>query len=162
MARNFFPRDSFDDKMAKKMIALIRRSKLIPIDEIECLYCSNITPTTQDFVVCTKNEVFYQKGLGAAPSKFEYKTITALTIEVKYASPCVALTIGQGEKVILHVMSKDAAPLENFIKEKLRNLPSAQPSYSSADEILKYKNLLDLGAITQDEYNAKKEQLINQ
>lgn len=31
---------------------------------------------------------------------------------------------------------------------------------SPADEILKYKNLLDTGAITQDEYDAKKKQLL--
>ena len=31
---------------------------------------------------------------------------------------------------------------------------------STADEILKYKNLLDAGAITQEEYEAKKKQLL--
>ena len=31
---------------------------------------------------------------------------------------------------------------------------------SPADEILKYKNLLDAGAITQEEYEAKKQQLL--
>jgi hypothetical protein len=31
---------------------------------------------------------------------------------------------------------------------------------SSADEILKYKQLLDAGAITQEEYDAKKKQLL--
>lgn len=31
---------------------------------------------------------------------------------------------------------------------------------SAADEILKFKNLLDLGAITEEEYNAKKNQLL--
>lgn len=33
---------------------------------------------------------------------------------------------------------------------------------SVADEILKFKNLLDMGAITQEEYDAKKEQLLKQ
>lgn len=33
-------------------------------------------------------------------------------------------------------------------------------SNSSADEILKYKNLLDAGAITEDEYNSKKKELL--
>ena len=31
---------------------------------------------------------------------------------------------------------------------------------SAADEILKYKNLLDAGAITQEEYDTKKKQLL--
>lgn len=32
---------------------------------------------------------------------------------------------------------------------------------SSADELMKYKKLLDDGAITQDEYNAKKKELLD-
>jgi predicted Zn-dependent peptidase len=31
---------------------------------------------------------------------------------------------------------------------------------SSADEILKYKNLLDMGVITQEEFEQKKKQLL--
>ncbi|WP_242831373.1 SHOCT domain-containing protein [Desulfitobacterium dehalogenans] len=33
-------------------------------------------------------------------------------------------------------------------------------SLSAADEIKKYKELLDIGAISQDEYEAKKKQLL--
>ena len=36
----------------------------------------------------------------------------------------------------------------------------ASPSVSVADEIRKFKELLDLGAITEDEYNAKKKDLL--
>lgn len=35
------------------------------------------------------------------------------------------------------------------------------PAFSPADEILKYKGLLDCGAITQEEYEAKKKQLLD-
>ena len=35
------------------------------------------------------------------------------------------------------------------------------PVISNADELKKYKDLLDSGAITQDEYDAKKKQLLN-
>lgn len=34
------------------------------------------------------------------------------------------------------------------------------PSGSAADEILKFKGLLDAGAITQEEFEAKKKQLL--
>lgn len=34
-------------------------------------------------------------------------------------------------------------------------------SSTNADEILKYKKLLDCGAITQEEYDAKKKQLLD-
>ena len=37
----------------------------------------------------------------------------------------------------------------------------AIPQISVADEILKFKNLLDMGAITQDEFDAKKKELLS-
>ena len=36
-----------------------------------------------------------------------------------------------------------------------------QPQTSSADELMKYKMLLEQGAITQEEYDAKKKQILN-
>ncbi|MBQ1902956.1 MAG: SHOCT domain-containing protein, partial [Ruminococcus sp.] len=36
-----------------------------------------------------------------------------------------------------------------------------QPQTSSADELMKYKTLLEQGAITQEEYDAKKKQILN-
>lgn len=43
-----------------------------------------------------------------------------------------------------------------------REVPDVESasSSSSADEILKYKNLLDIGAITQEEFDAKKKELL--
>ncbi|OUO70412.1 hypothetical protein B5F64_06265 [Thomasclavelia spiroformis] len=43
---------------------------------------------------------------------------------------------------------------QQFIKQDNINL-------SVADEILKFKKLLDMGAITEEEYNKKKEELLN-
>ena len=40
-----------------------------------------------------------------------------------------------------------------------KNAPAA-PAVSAADELRKFKELLDMGAITQDEFNAKKKQLL--
>lgn len=37
----------------------------------------------------------------------------------------------------------------------------AAPAFSPADEIKKYKELLDMGAITQEEFDAKKRHLLN-
>ena len=41
-----------------------------------------------------------------------------------------------------------------------RKQPVAQQAISAADELKKFKELLDLGAITQEEYNTKKKQLL--
>lgn len=40
-------------------------------------------------------------------------------------------------------------------------VPQAAPATSAADEIRKYKELLDMCAITQEEFDAKKKQLLN-
>lgn len=45
-----------------------------------------------------------------------------------------------------------------------KNAPAAGPAapqVSSADELKGYKELLDMGAITQEEFDAKKKQLLN-
>lgn len=50
----------------------------------------------------------------------------------------------------------------NALADKLKTTsPSETPSNTAADEIMKYKQLLDAGAITQEEYDAKKKQLLN-
>lgn len=45
-------------------------------------------------------------------------------------------------------------------EDKKASANTNAPTASSADEILKYKNLLDMGAITQDEFDEKKRQLL--
>ena len=53
--------------------------------------------------------------------------------------------------------------LSHCISSRQKNtLPKSTTSknHSAADELLKYKKLLDLGAITQEEYNIKKTQLL--
>lgn len=55
---------------------------------------------------------------------------------------------------------KQARELVDLIESKrqVKNRPSTE--LSAADEILKYKGLLDAGVLTQDEFDAKKKQLL--
>jgi len=53
----------------------------------------------------------------------------------------------------------------DYIQEQMRNarnpkITSTIKKESIPDEILKYKNLLDIGAITEDEYEKKKKELL--
>ena len=50
---------------------------------------------------------------------------------------------------------------KNIISQKSQ-ISSQVPPVSVADEILKFKNLLDIGAITQEEFETKKKELLNQ
>lgn len=46
------------------------------------------------------------------------------------------------------------------IKQQKKSLTASQPSSSVADELLKFKNLLDMGVITQEEFDKKKKELL--
>lgn len=52
------------------------------------------------------------------------------------------------------------AYIERLIVEAKNRQQIVQSTFSSADELLKYKSLLDDGVITQDEFEAKKRQLL--
>ena len=52
---------------------------------------------------------------------------------------------------IIAIINKNKVPIQNS---------ESMSSLSPADEILKYKKLLDIGAITQEEFNSKKKQLL--
>lgn len=69
-----------------------------------------------------------------------------------------ALAGVQQEKNISKILEAFTDALKQFAPVPQSTEGCAQPS--SADEILKYKQLLDAGAITQEEYDAKKKQLL--
>ncbi|MEW3513823.1 SHOCT domain-containing protein, partial [Clostridium butyricum] len=48
--------------------------------------------------------------------------------------------------------------IENYIENK--NNYRSQNTSSDADELMKFKKLLDMGAITEEEYENKKEQIL--
>ena len=51
--------------------------------------------------------------------------------------------------------------LEIVCNSKLDNTQEHNSEVSVVDEIKKYKELLDMGAITQEEYEKKKKELLN-
>lgn len=60
-------------------------------------------------------------------------------------------------------MAKQANEVVEYIRKRLTELKSnkgSQPALSSADEILKFKNLLDAGIITPEEFEAKKKEIL--
>ena len=61
---------------------------------------------------------------------------------------------GKMEEIALYIKDRISKIKDNNQAGKTINL-------TPADENLKYKKLLDIGAITSDEYNSKKKQLLN-
>jgi len=64
-----------------------------------------------------------------------------------------------GELLVTNQKNAAARPPANPMSVKA-TAPTPVPATSNADELLKYKSLLDAGAITEEEYNAKKKQLL--
>jgi hypothetical protein len=54
---------------------------------------------------------------------------------------------------------KESFAQGKYLRNSVADSP-VKPTPSSADEIKKFKELLDGGAITQEEYDAKKKQLL--
>ncbi len=72
-----------------------------------------------------------------------------------------------GDPLVDKITEDDIKPVLKYIKHRIDVIKQAKikqltvPAISPADEILKYKNLLDIGAITSEEYETKKKQLLN-
>ena len=61
-------------------------------------------------------------------------------------------------------LNTEAVAIKNFVEEKLAKNDDSTNIFnplSSADEIKKYKELLDSGVITQEEFDSKKKQLLS-
>ena len=56
---------------------------------------------------------------------------------------------------------KKALKLKEIIEKRVQIANSARGAFSPADEIMKYKQLLDIGAITKQEYEKKKNELLS-
>ena len=74
--------------------------------------------------------------------------------------------VGVFEIVMLSIIVVAIAKRSPMISPTVAEQPQAKATNntherSSADELLKYKNLLDQGAITQEEYDKKKSELLN-
>ena len=68
-------------------------------------------------------------------------------------------SIGPAPKVL--VTTQPAAQNINVNVASGGDVKTNETSVSMADELIKYKNLLDTGAITQEEFDKKKAQLLN-
>lgn len=59
------------------------------------------------------------------------------------------------------LIQKIQSVFDKVKNEAVMSFQSPSSGFSAADELKKYKELLDLGAITSEEYDAKKSQLLN-
>lgn len=92
--------------------------------------------------------------VGASTSKKETKTVGASNILR------ISLHTYSGKQEM--IFSNPPAGLIPFLDKCIDDGQDSPPiTISAADEIIKFKNLLDQGIITQEEFNAKKKQLLD-
>lgn len=153
--------DDFDEKYVQKAFQILRRMKISYPSEsdAQCILCRDHAIASDELIVCTDRSVFYLPYLSSGFEQYDFSTISAVTIASVKFVPSVCLTISNGNSAKLYVPSDDAEKMAEYIKGKI-SVASPPPVFSPADEILKYKNLLDIGAITSEEYEAKKKQLL--
>lgn len=157
----FFTKNSFDEKLAQKSFKLLKRLKVPSADELkfQSLLCADSSFMLSELILCTNQAVFYLPHLRNAFNQYDFSSITAVTIEDVKAYPSVCLTISNGGTSKLYVATKEASKMADYIKSKI-SYSASNSATSAADEIMKYKQLLDCGAITETEYEAKKKQLL--
>lgn len=165
--KGYFGRESLMEKTPQKIISTFIKLKLISNEgEVMGVLCSLIMATRSTCAICTNKEVIYFESGGFFPktNKYPLSSITAATIEnPRLGNDYVALTIGGGEKKVLEIVTgkQDAFAFGDLINSLINQKSSINSApISAADELKKFKELFDMGVITQEEFNAKKKQLL--
>lgn len=148
------------DKKAQKILKTAMRYKVIKNeDEVNSILCSNLSADTNNCALCTNEAVILgRRKLGTLyfADVYNYSSITSAT----YLKGELSLVLGGGQTVDLKIAAEpdDSSAFVNYILSK--NHSSISSGVSPADEIRKYKELLDMGAITDSEFDAKKKELL--
>ncbi|GAB6431954.1 hypothetical protein bcgnr5390_03640 [Bacillus luti] len=93
------------------------------------------------------NDITFEKGL-------LFGTLTIYTPQEKFN---VSLDKGSATAINQNIHQV----LDSLKNDSVEELTTTNATISVADELKKFKELLDMGVITEDEFNAKKKQLLN-
>ena len=85
------------------------------------------------------------------------KNIKLIALKFKDGQECVVDVDDKVYKAILKTLTGIKSTFDEDETKPLEN----KPEISTADEILKFKNLMDQGIISEEEFQAKKKQLLN-
>lgn len=134
----------YENKIVISRSGLLARTignKSIPIDSVRYV-------TLREWTIWKRGEIGF--GLDAAPTNVNpFETN-------KNRENCILFTKAYNE-----IAKSIAKYIEHRISEIKKTVSLEQEQdKDAADEILKYKNLLDMGAITQSEFESKKKQLL--
>ncbi len=158
-----------DDWGTKKEIAEL--PDILKGDEQIKAITSGISDGNTWLVVCTNRRVLMlDKGLlyGLKLVDIPLDRVNSISHSKGMILGKIAITDGATTRTIENVPNTTVGFFADTVNEqvelykKSKNAPVAQvvQASSSADELLKFKQLLDMEAITQEEFNAKKKELL--
>lgn len=118
--------------------------------------------------IFTKNKYKDGKAHGViAILLFFYTAMVLYMCNVSYIDQCVSdtnfpieLYLGLLFAVVVVAFAKHSSIIADTKESKAPIVNNIQETTTNADELKKYKELLDSGAITQEEYDAKKKELL--
>ncbi|MEZ4965498.1 MAG: hypothetical protein R2791_09655 [Saprospiraceae bacterium] len=89
----------------------------------------------------------------------EERKASAFRTAYEFLPTPVRLIVSQ-ESFVRFCMSNKSAILDAETEQKLLDAPAPQAHFSAADELLKLKQMMDSGVLTEDEFNHFKQQLM--
>lgn len=160
----FWKKGDNKDKTVIKMLDAVKLFTRTSEEDVEAMLYGSMMATSTYFVVFTKDAIIYRADKGA--SIYPYSSITGAILERESTfREVITITIGGEQTISLSVVCEMEAVRKcfDFVNSMLKasKTDTSSAASSTADELLKYKNLLDLGAISQEEYDKKKSQLLN-
>lgn len=150
-------------KEVKTLVQLLKK------DESVLYATSGFIDNNTYLIVCTDLRLlFLDKGMIYGLKKFEYPFTKINSVSYKLGIVFGELEVYHGSTSILikNIMKETVERMSLTIQEQIEknevktNINETQ-SISAADEIMKFKQLLDDGIISQDEFEMKKNELLN-
>jgi hypothetical protein len=121
-------------------------------------------------MVATDRQVFVycQKLIGFETESISLSTINSLEVSKGITGYKVKIMSVNNNVELIYIKSHKAQEVESFVEYVRRNrgpanqnVPASVPGgISIADELLKMKQLLDMGVLTQSEFDKKKKELL--
>lgn len=140
-------------------------TNIINDDEIITYATSGVYDGHTWLVVSTnKRIIFLDKGMLFGVNQIEIPLSKVNTVKYKKGLFVGEIEIRDGASMfrVKSVLKKTLIPFINAVNNSIEEIKKTQnsPKLSVADEIMKFKRLLDEGAITQEEFDKKKKELL--
>ena len=127
-----------------------------------------LVATNKRIIIAAESGVRKRIPVVSSVSIEDVNTVTAYSVGFIPVFACIQIDIRVNDRIFLEMVSKKevnkmaSALLDAIATAKERNTTetTASNQVSAADELMKFKNLLDVGIISQDEFDAKKKQLL--